>query len=185
MQSILLHPVLLYMIINPGFFYFIPYSMYSTQSSLSDSTTLHFNSILVYLSHYLMIRSIHFMLTNQTFVFLKHQAADVWYLHFIKDLKNTFCVDRLIVAALAFTSLFGPQEKRKKFEKESEKYYSQLDKHLNLSAKKKESLLQEVRPLKAVQPKGCGFATNVNNINIALSSFGVTVLQSEQSSWTT
>ncbi|KAG7274139.1 hypothetical protein CRUP_011474, partial [Coryphaenoides rupestris] len=34
-------------------------------------------------------------------------------------------------------------EKRKKFEKESEKYYSLLDKHLNLSAKKKESLLQE------------------------------------------
>lgn len=36
------------------------------------------------------------------------------------------------------------QEKKKKFEKESEKYYSQLDKHLNLSAKKKESHLQEV-----------------------------------------
>ncbi|XP_061753014.1 oligophrenin-1-like [Nerophis ophidion] len=35
------------------------------------------------------------------------------------------------------------KEKRKKFEKESEKYYSQLDKHLNLSAKKKESQLQE------------------------------------------
>lgn len=37
------------------------------------------------------------------------------------------------------------QEKRKKFEKDSEKYYSQVDKHLNLSAKKKESQLQEVR----------------------------------------
>lgn len=36
------------------------------------------------------------------------------------------------------------QEKRKKFEKDSEKYYSQVDKHLNLSAKKKESQLQEV-----------------------------------------
>ncbi|XP_061608185.1 oligophrenin-1-like isoform X2 [Phyllopteryx taeniolatus] len=35
------------------------------------------------------------------------------------------------------------KEKRKKFEKEGEKYYSQLDKHLNLSAKKKESQLQE------------------------------------------
>nr|XP_057934702.1 oligophrenin-1-like isoform X2 [Doryrhamphus excisus] len=35
------------------------------------------------------------------------------------------------------------KEKRKKFEKESEKYYSQLDKHLSLSAKKKESQLQE------------------------------------------
>lgn len=36
------------------------------------------------------------------------------------------------------------QEKKKKFEKESEKYYSQVDKNLNLSAKKKESQLQEV-----------------------------------------
>ncbi|KAG8008314.1 Oligophrenin-1 [Nibea albiflora] len=35
------------------------------------------------------------------------------------------------------------KEKRKKFEKDSEKYYSQVDKHLNLSAKKKESQLQE------------------------------------------
>ncbi|NP_001359499.1 rho GTPase-activating protein 42 isoform 9 [Mus musculus] len=32
---------------------------------------------------------------------------------------------------------------KKKFDKESEKYYSILDKHLNLSAKKKESHLQE------------------------------------------
>lgn len=37
------------------------------------------------------------------------------------------------------------QEKKKKFEKESEKYHSQVDKHLNLSAKKKESQLQEVK----------------------------------------
>ncbi|KAM9846580.1 oligophrenin-1 [Aulostomus maculatus] len=39
------------------------------------------------------------------------------------------------------------KEKKKKFEKESEKYYSQLDKHLNLSAKKKESQLQEADEL--------------------------------------
>lgn len=39
------------------------------------------------------------------------------------------------------------KDKRKKFEKESEKYYSQLDKHLNLSAKKKESQLQEADDL--------------------------------------
>uniref|UniRef100_A0A8C8FBN9 Oligophrenin 1 n=1 Tax=Oncorhynchus tshawytscha TaxID=74940 RepID=A0A8C8FBN9_ONCTS len=38
-------------------------------------------------------------------------------------------------------------ERRKKFEKESEKYYSQLDKHLNLSAKKKETQLQEADEL--------------------------------------
>lgn len=35
------------------------------------------------------------------------------------------------------------KEKRKKFEKESEKYYSQLEKHLSLSSKKKETQLQE------------------------------------------
>ncbi|XP_060768548.1 oligophrenin-1 [Neoarius graeffei] len=35
------------------------------------------------------------------------------------------------------------KERRKKFEKESEKYYSLLDKHLNLSSKKKETQLQE------------------------------------------
>ncbi|XP_035034989.1 oligophrenin-1 [Hippoglossus stenolepis] len=39
------------------------------------------------------------------------------------------------------------KEKKKKFEKESEKYYSQLDKHLNISAKKKESQLQEADEL--------------------------------------
>ncbi|KAL2094682.1 hypothetical protein ACEWY4_009401 [Coilia grayii] len=35
------------------------------------------------------------------------------------------------------------KERKKKFEKESEKYYSQLDKHVNLSSKKKETQLQE------------------------------------------
>uniref|UniRef100_A0A8D0DBQ7 Oligophrenin 1 n=1 Tax=Sander lucioperca TaxID=283035 RepID=A0A8D0DBQ7_SANLU len=39
------------------------------------------------------------------------------------------------------------KEKKKKFEKESEKYHSQVDKHLNLSAKKKESQLQEADEL--------------------------------------
>lgn len=39
------------------------------------------------------------------------------------------------------------KEKKKKFEKESEKYHSQVDKHLNLSAKKKESQLQEADDL--------------------------------------
>ncbi|XP_059207893.1 oligophrenin-1-like isoform X2 [Centropristis striata] len=39
------------------------------------------------------------------------------------------------------------KEKRKKFEKESEKYHSQVDKHLNISAKKKESQLQEADEL--------------------------------------
>ncbi|XP_023197973.1 oligophrenin-1 [Xiphophorus maculatus] len=39
------------------------------------------------------------------------------------------------------------KEKKKKFEKEGEKYYSLLDKHLNISAKKKESQLQEADDL--------------------------------------
>lgn len=41
-----------------------------------------------------------------------------------------------------FLNLF--QDGKKKFDKESEKYYSVLEKHLNLSSKKKETLLQEV-----------------------------------------
>lgn len=42
--------------------------------------------------------------------------------------------------------IFGVlQEKKKKFEKDGEKYYSQVDKHVNLSAKKKETQLQEVK----------------------------------------
>ena len=51
------------------------------------------------------------------------------------------------------------QEKKKKFEKESEKYYSQLDKHLNISAKKKESQLQEVGW--SIQTLWSFFATSV------------------------
>ncbi|KTG47566.1 hypothetical protein cypCar_00003567 [Cyprinus carpio] len=39
------------------------------------------------------------------------------------------------------------KERRKKFEKESEKYYSQLDKHMNLSSKKKETQLHEADEL--------------------------------------
>ncbi|KAM4620037.1 oligophrenin-1 [Polymixia lowei] len=67
--------------------------------------------------------------------------------------------DRMMLVENAFDLLIKPlekfrkqqigvtKEKRKKFEKESEKYYSQLDKHLNLSAKKKESQLQEADEL--------------------------------------
>uniref|UniRef100_A0A8C5BSA8 Oligophrenin 1 n=1 Tax=Gadus morhua TaxID=8049 RepID=A0A8C5BSA8_GADMO len=61
--------------------------------------------------------------------------------------------DRMMLVQNAFDLLIKPLEKfrkdqigvtkRKKFEKESEKYYSQLEKHLALSVKKKESLLQE------------------------------------------
>ncbi|KAL3042270.1 hypothetical protein OYC64_020253 [Pagothenia borchgrevinki] len=39
------------------------------------------------------------------------------------------------------------KEKKKRFEKDSEKYLSQIDKHLNMSAKKKESQLQEADDL--------------------------------------
>ena len=44
----------------------------------------------------------------------------------------------------SFSSLFS-QEAKKKYDKETEKYYGVLEKHLNLSSKKKESQLQEVR----------------------------------------
>lgn len=40
------------------------------------------------------------------------------------------------------------QEGKKKFDKETEKYYSTLERHLNLSSKKKEAYLQEVEKYK-------------------------------------
>lgn len=40
--------------------------------------------------------------------------------------------------------IFFLKEGKKKFDKETEKYYTLLEKHLNLSSKKKESFLQEV-----------------------------------------
>ncbi len=50
----------------------------------------------------------------------------------------------LSILSYLFACVHVFQERRKKFEKESEKYYSQLDKHVNLSSKKKETQLQEV-----------------------------------------
>lgn len=41
-------------------------------------------------------------------------------------------------------NLLHLQERKKKFEKDGEKFYSMLDRHLHLSSKKKESQLQEV-----------------------------------------
>lgn len=40
---------------------------------------------------------------------------------------------------------FFPQEGKKQFDKETERYYSVLEKHLSLSSKKKDSHLQEVK----------------------------------------
>lgn len=40
-----------------------------------------------------------------------------------------------------------PQEGKKQFDKETERYYSVLEKHLSLSSKKKESHLHEVNSL--------------------------------------
>lgn len=50
---------------------------------------------------------------------------------------------KMPVTGSASTS-FHLQERKKKFEKDGEKFYSMLDRHLHLSSKKKESQLQEV-----------------------------------------
>lgn len=47
------------------------------------------------------------------------------------------------------TRLFTLQEGKKKFDKETEKYYSTLERHLSLSSKKKEAYLQEVKKKKS------------------------------------
>lgn len=52
--------------------------------------------------------------------------------------------DTLLVMFKPFMCPF--QEGKKKFDKETEKYYSTLERHLNLSSKKKEAYLQEVKP---------------------------------------
>lgn len=48
--------------------------------------------------------------------------------------------------------MFFFQAERKKYEKETEKYYSSLEKLLNMSAKKKEPQLQEVSIVPEMQP---------------------------------
>lgn len=52
---------------------------------------------------------------------------------YLENANNLFCFN-----------LFHLQERKKKFEKDGEKFYSMLDRHLHLSSKKKESQLQEV-----------------------------------------
>ncbi|TRZ04860.1 hypothetical protein HGM15179_022247 [Zosterops borbonicus] len=51
---------------------------------------------------------------------------------YLENANNLFCFN-----------LFHLQERKKKFEKDGEKFYSMLDRHLHLSSKKKESQLQE------------------------------------------
>lgn len=53
---------------------------------------------------------------------------------YLENANNWFCFNLLHL-----------QERKKKFEKDGEKFYSMLDRHLHLSSKKKESQLQEVR----------------------------------------
>lgn len=45
------------------------------------------------------------------------------------------------------------QEGKKKFDKETEKYYSTLERHLNLSSRKKEAYLQEVKRKQLFNPQ--------------------------------
>lgn len=52
---------------------------------------------------------------------------------YLENANNRFCFNLLHL-----------QERKKKFEKDGEKFYSMLDRHLHLSSKKKESQLQEV-----------------------------------------
>lgn len=71
--------------------------------------------------------------------------------------KSGFIVRHILAPVISFSlsllclvkyftwECFVFQDGKKKFDKESEKYYSILEKHLNLSAKKKESHLQDVR----------------------------------------
>ncbi|TKC41399.1 hypothetical protein EI555_021670 [Monodon monoceros] len=65
------------------------------------------------------------------------------FLHKLADAKILLTSGLLPLLPFPLCPHYGLQDGKKKFDKESEKYYSILDKHLNLSAKKKESHLQE------------------------------------------
>lgn len=79
------------------------------------------------------------------------QTGGIWLLHFLQP--------RLWLTLRIFSHIWTEkpynlictfcvlQEKKKKFEKDGEKYYSQVEKHINLSAKKKETQLQEVKKI--------------------------------------
>lgn len=62
-----------------------------------------------------------------------------------KDLGVDACSDLENASNWFCSNLLHLQERKKKFEKDGEKFYSMLDRHLHLSSKKKESQLQEVR----------------------------------------
>lgn len=59
-----------------------------------------------------------------------------------RDLDEVALCLQVLIFPLSFC-----QEAKKKYDKETEKYCGILEKHLNLSSKKKESQLQEVRDL--------------------------------------
>lgn len=59
---------------------------------------------------------------------------------FVPENNLVFCCPHLLL----LLPLYLLQAERKKYEKETEKYYSSLEKLLNMSAKKKEPQLQEV-----------------------------------------
>ncbi len=57
----------------------------------------------------------------------------------VSKINRAFCSSSLLLSPL-----FLEKAERKRYEKETEKYYSSLEKLLNMSAKKKEPQLQEV-----------------------------------------
>lgn len=61
--------------------------------------------------------------------------------------SHTVCIRKAGFFIAVFRALCGFfQDGKKKFDKETEKYYSTLERHLSLSSRKKEAYLQEVKP---------------------------------------
>lgn len=65
----------------------------------------------------------------------------------------SFLEHLIFLFSFSFPLFFFCQEAKKKYDKETEKYCGILEKHLNLSSKKKESQLQEVRDFTSVLNK--------------------------------
>ena len=63
------------------------------------------------------------------------------------QLPNEFVYFHLVSILNLFTLRGAVQEEKKKFEKQTAKFVQSQERHLNLSTKKQDSVLQEVSPL--------------------------------------
>lgn len=82
----------------------------------------------------------HFSVFSPVYQFIFSHVNFCLFFLLVSSTPLNFCLEYL----KSFVSVFVPQEAKKKYDKETEKYCAVLEKHLSLSARKKESHLHEV-----------------------------------------